>query len=99
VALQPEKAILTGGEPLLRPDILDLLRGLREADPEHRVLRCLNTNGQLVTPELARQLVGLADEVRVSLDALRERNDALRGAGSFAAAIARGVQKLIRRQN
>lgn len=87
VALRPQKVILTGGEPLLRPDILELLRGLRDADPHHHVLRCLNTNGHLVTPELARQLVGLADEVRVSLDGLRERNDTLRGAGNFEAAV------------
>ena len=79
--------VFTGGEPLLRPDILDLLRGLRDADPEHHILRCLNTNGHLVTPELARELVGLADEVRVSLDALPERNDALRGEGNFDAAV------------
>ncbi len=87
VALRPQKVVFTGGEPLLRSDILDLLRGLKEADPEHHVLRCLNTNGHLVTPELARELVGLADEVRVSLDALRERNDALRGEGNFDAAV------------
>lgn len=87
VMLRPEKVIFTGGEPLLRPDLLELLGGLRAADPEHRVLRCLNTNGQLVTPLLARQLVGLADEVRVSLDALPERNDTLRGRGTFAAAL------------
>lgn len=87
VAVRPQKVVFTGGEPLLRPDILDLLRGLKEADPEHRVLRCLNTNGHLVTPELARQLVGLADEVRVSLDAMRDRNDALRGPGNFDAAV------------
>ncbi len=87
VALRPQKVIFTGGEPLLRADILELLGGLRAADPEHHVLRCLNTNGHLVTPELARALVGLADEVRVSLDALPERNDALRGAGNFAAAM------------
>jgi radical SAM protein with 4Fe4S-binding SPASM domain len=87
VALRPRKVIFTGGEPLLRPDILDLLRGLRKADPEHHVLRCLNTNGHLVTPELARELVGLADEVRVSLDAMPKRNDALRGQGNFEAAM------------
>ena len=87
VELRPQKVIFTGGEPLLRPDILDLLRGLRDADPEHRVLRCLNTNGHLVTPDLAKELVGLADEVRVSIDALQERNDALRGAGNFDAAL------------
>jgi MoaA/NifB/PqqE/SkfB family radical SAM enzyme len=86
-ALRPQKVVFTGGEPLLRPDILDLLRGLREADPHHHVLRCLNSNGHLVTPELARELVGLADEVRVSIDALPERNDALRGAGNFEAAM------------
>lgn len=87
VALRPQKVVFTGGEPLLRRDILDLLRGLRDADTGHHVLRCLNTNGHLVTPELARELVGLADEVRVSLDALQERNDTLRGEGNFDAAI------------
>jgi MoaA/NifB/PqqE/SkfB family radical SAM enzyme len=87
VALRPQKVVFTGGEPLLRSDMLDLLRGLRDADPDHRVLQCLNTNGHLVTPELARQLVGLADEVRVSLDALPARNDALRGVRNFDAAV------------
>jgi MoaA/NifB/PqqE/SkfB family radical SAM enzyme len=85
-ALQPRKVVLTGGEPLVRRDILELLQGLRDADPEHRIKRCLNTNGHLVTPDLVRRLVGLADEVRVSLDGLRETNDALRGRGNFDAA-------------
>lgn len=31
--------------------------------------------------------MGLADEVRVSIDALPERNDAVRGAGNFEAAM------------
>jgi radical SAM protein with 4Fe4S-binding SPASM domain len=87
VALCPQKIIFTGGEPLLRPDILDLLYGLRAADPEHRVLRCLNTNGHLVTPELARAMVGLVDEVRVSLDGLAKHNDVQRGQGNFEAAV------------
>lgn len=86
-ALRPEKVVLTGGEPLVRGDVLELLQGLRDADLEHHIKRCLNTNGHLVTPELARCLVGLADEVRVSLDGLRERNDALRGTGNFDAAL------------
>jgi len=87
VALRPQKVVFTGGEPLLRADILELLGGLRAADPEHHVLRCLNANGHLVTPDLARALVGLADEVRVSLDALPKRNNALRGEGNFDAAM------------
>ena len=48
------------------------------ADPRHVVTRCLNSNGRPVTPEVALALVGLADEVRVSIDALEERNDRLR---------------------
>src|SRR5712692_6440093 len=87
VAVRPQKVIFTGGEPLLRPDILELLRGLKEADPQHQVLRCLNSNGHLVTPEFAHSMVGLADEVRVSLDAFAERNDAMRGRGNFEAAV------------
>lgn len=87
VALRPKKVVFTGGEPLLRPDIVDLLGGLRKADPAHHILRCLNTNGHLVTEPLARRLVGLVDEVRVSLDALPERNDALRGEGNYEAAM------------
>lgn len=86
-ALRPVKVVFTGGEPLLRADILELLRGLKGSDPEHHVLRCLNTNGHLASPELARNLVGLADEVRVSLDGLRERNDAIRGRGNFDTAL------------
>ena len=88
VALAPHKVIFTGGEPFLRRDLFDLLTDLRAADPEHRVRRCLNTNGHLMTAGRARRLIGLADEVRVSLDAFAERNDAGRGAGNFAAAMA-----------
>lgn len=87
VSIRPRKVVFTGGEPLLRPDLFELLRGLREADADHHILRCLNTNGHLVTPQLAQSLVGLADEVRVSIDGLAERNDKLRGQGSFEAAL------------
>ena len=88
VAVRPDKVVFTGGEPLLRADIFELLAGLRAADPGHGVRRCLNTNGHLMTAAVASALVGLADEVRVSIDALAERNDAHRGAGNFAAALA-----------
>jgi len=87
VTIRPRKVVFTGGEPLLRPDILTLLEGLRDADPGHKIRRCFNTNGWLITEHIARQLVGLVDEIRVSIDALAERNDALRGAGSFEAAV------------
>ena len=38
VALRPRKVVFTGGEPFLRPDLLDLLHGLRRADPGRSVL-------------------------------------------------------------
>jgi len=87
VAVRPQKVVFTGGEPLLRPDLCALLEGIKLADPEHLVLRCLNTNGLLMTHEWAQALVPLADEVRVSVDALRDRNDRLRDIGSFDAAV------------
>lgn len=87
VTIRPRKVVFTGGEPLLREDILTLLEGLRDGDPEHEIRRCLNTNGWFITEHVAMQLVGLVDEIRVSIDALAERNDALRGVGSFEAAV------------
>lgn len=63
IAIRPQKVVFTGGEPPLRPDILTLLRSLRDADPDHQIMRCLSSNGHLVTRELAKQLVG---EGRVS---------------------------------
>ena len=87
VAVRPNTVVFTGGEPLLRNDILDLLADLKSADSKHSVRRCINTNGHLVTPEFARLLVGLADEVRVSLDGQTATNDNLRGAGNFDAAV------------
>lgn len=87
VRVRARKVVFTGGEPLLRPDLIELLEAMRASDPHHDVVRCLNTNGHLVTPALARRLVGLVDEIRVSLDALAARNDALRGSGNFDAAL------------
>ncbi|MEZ5941763.1 MAG: radical SAM protein [Planctomycetaceae bacterium] len=87
VALNPDKVVFTGGEPLVRGDLFELLEGLKLADAMHRIKRCVNTNGHLVTPEVATRLVGLADEVRVSLDGIGPTNDALRGSGNFDAAM------------
>jgi len=87
VALRPRKIVFTGGEPLLRPDILELLVALRAVNGSPRVRTVLNTNGFPVTTETAHRLTGLVDEVRVSLDGAREQHDAMRGEGSFDAAV------------
>jgi len=73
---------ITGGEPLLRPDLLDLVRH----GTEQGLLMHLNTNGTLVTDDVARGLAAHgAASVNVSLDGPdAEMHDRLRGRkGSF----------------
>ncbi|HWR35342.1 MAG TPA: radical SAM protein [Clostridia bacterium] len=78
--------VLSGGEPLYRPDIFQLARygtdrGLRVA---------LATNGTLVTKEIARKVVDAGvQRVSISLDGSNaETHDAFRGIpGAFEAAI------------
>lgn len=78
--------LLSGGEPLMRPDILDLIahakaRGLRTT---------LSTNGTLITPETAARLKALGlGYVGISLDGVGAVNDRFRGhKGAFDKAVA-----------
>jgi MoaA/NifB/PqqE/SkfB family radical SAM enzyme len=72
---------LTGGEPLLRRDIFDIV----DLALEHGLHPCLTTNGLLITEETARkfgerELMWL----NVSLEGATPRtNDAVRGPGTF----------------
>jgi len=77
--------LFSGGEPLMRPDLGDLIRravslGLRAV---------ISTNGTLITKEVAAELKTLGlSYVGISLDGLREINDAFRGRpGAFEAAM------------
>ena len=72
---------LTGGEPLLRRDVFDII----DLATEHGLHPCITTNGLLITEEIAREfgkrkLVWL----NVSLEgATAETNDPVRGKGTF----------------
>jgi radical SAM protein with 4Fe4S-binding SPASM domain len=84
---------LTGGEPLLRKDLLDVL----DAATEHGLHPCLTTNDLLLTEDLAREL-GRRPLVwlNVSLEGpSAETNDAIRGPGTFDAV--REKLRLLRR--
>lgn len=71
---------VTGGEPTIRKDIVDLLSYAR---PRFRRV-FLNTNGTLLTPELCSQLRDLVDQVHVSVDgSIAEIHDQFRGTGTF----------------
>ena len=75
--LRPLVAILSGGEPLLRPDLLEIVRTLKGGCAPLRVF--VNTNGALLTlPRFADLVDAGVDEVLVSLDYPDERHDAFR---------------------
>lgn len=64
-----KKIRITGGEPLVRKGILDIVRGISELHPGEFVL---TTNGLLLSG-MAKQLAGAGIErVNVSLDSLRD---------------------------
>lgn len=75
-----------GGEPTLRPDFWEIV----DYAVSHRVGVKFSTNGVRITPQVARRLAGSEYlDVQISLDgATADVNDAVRGEGSFAAAVA-----------
>jgi Fe-coproporphyrin III synthase len=78
--------LLSGGEPLLRPDIFELIEHARS-----RGLRVtLSTNGTLITPAVAERLHALGvSYVGISLDGIGKTNDMFRGhKGAFEKAMA-----------
>jgi 12,18-didecarboxysiroheme deacetylase len=74
--------LFSGGEPLIRRDILDLIR--YAAEKERRAV--LSTNGTLITEILATRLKELGlSYVGISLDGLEAVHDSFRGVqGTFA---------------
>lgn len=72
---------LTGGEPLMRPELL----GILDSATAHGLHPCLTTNALLLDERIAREL-GRRELVwlNVSLDgATAQSNDAIRGPGTF----------------
>ena len=78
--------LLSGGEPLLRPDIFELIEYARE----HAIRVTLSTNGTLITADVAARLRGLGvSYVGISLDGIGATNDRFRGhKGAFDLAMA-----------
>ncbi|MBI4264664.1 MAG: methyltransferase domain-containing protein [Acidobacteria bacterium] len=85
VTLGVERVFLTGGEPLARPDAIDLIDHIVSRRERELVIM---TNGTLLRGDRLRALAALpADRLRVqiSLDgASAEVNDPIRGRGSFS---------------
>ncbi len=77
--------LFSGGEPLMRPDLLDLARYATKSG----IRAVISTNGTLISRDVARDLkkVGLS-YIGVSLDGLKTVNDKFRGVeGSYDRAL------------
>lgn len=69
------KLHFTGGEPLLRSDIIELVRHAKK----HIPFVNLTTNGTLMTEDLAEELVKSLDAIKFSIDGNETTNDMARG--------------------
>lgn len=82
---------ITGGEPLLREDLPEVLAGIRKRGYDVFLL----TNGVQVDRERARQLAGPGIKgVQVSFEGCEEVHDNVRGGGSFSRATD-GAERLL----
>lgn len=75
--LRPPVVMVSGGEPLLRKDLLDIIRALKQ--PSRLPYTILVTNGSLLTPDVFREAhrAGV-DAYSISLDYPDERHDEFR---------------------
>ncbi len=83
---------LFGGEPLLHPACLELIRYIKE-----KKMHCLMiTNGSLLKTKAAELVNAGLDELNVSLDGARQRHDEIRGMPGLFDKISEGL-KLVNR--
>lgn len=95
VAMPAARLLVSGGEPLLRPDVLPLVRRARAGGLQ----LTLSTNGTLLADPAAADAVAEAgfSYVGVSFDGLGDTHDAFRGqVGAFERSVT-GVRNLVDR--
>jgi len=78
--LKPKRIVFTGGEPLLRKEIFEIVRDVRN---QFCIRLCISTNGTLINENNSVHLVECFDEIRISIDGTQAVNDAIRGTGTF----------------
>jgi MoaA/NifB/PqqE/SkfB family radical SAM enzyme len=85
----------TGGEPLLRPDLVEIARAAKAL----RMRTLVNTNGYLVTEKNAGEILSAFDAVTVSIDSLEPALQAeRRGQGKSLELAIRGLDLLLERR-
>jgi cyclic pyranopterin phosphate synthase len=76
------KIRFTGGEPLLRPDICEIIREVRKTNGIEKI--CVTTNGLLLGAKAAALKNAGLDAVNISLDSLdAKRFEKITGSGKF----------------
>jgi radical SAM protein with 4Fe4S-binding SPASM domain len=84
VAIQKPTVYIWGGEPFLYPDLFPLVK----YSVDKGLFTSVNTNGTLMEQHAERIVRDKWSTIFVSLDAFREVNDDMRGAGSYDKVIA-----------
>ena len=84
--------LFSGGEPLARPDLFDLVEHARSLG----IRPTLSTNGTLITDDTARQIKRAGfTYVGISLDGIGEINDRFRGVGGAFDRAVRGFKACV----
>lgn len=82
--LYPETIVFSGGEPLLREDVFDLI----SLANKRKINVCLTSNGTLIDEEIAKKLsLSGITVINISIEGNEEIHDYLRGKGTFRKAI------------
>ena len=82
-AYNPQTVVLSGGEPFMRSDLIELL----SCAHEQYLRTCITSNGTMITANNARALRGACvSVVNISLEGRQEIHDKIRGKGSYQAA-------------
>jgi radical SAM protein with 4Fe4S-binding SPASM domain len=93
IELGTRRILFTGGEPLMRRDLLELMEFTRSRNEDIEIE--ILTNGILIREDVAEKLCDLADAVTISLDGHeRHLHEHCRGKNTFAPTI-RGIKKLV----
>jgi MoaA/NifB/PqqE/SkfB family radical SAM enzyme len=92
--LRPTVVMLTGGEPLLRRDLEQVIAGIKAQAPD--VYLGLITHGAMLNPKRGLSLwnAGL-DQLSISLDFLDERHDSARGIPGLVAKLFDNIPLLV----
>ncbi len=84
LALQAKTIVFSGGEPLLREDIFELISFVKN----NHMKACITSNGYFLNEDMTRRLAEVSvDVVNISVEGPKDIHDYLRGDNSFDRAI------------